>query len=167
MLQDLMTPTWRPVQIDFTSGGSGSATLTLDSQYGICVQNINARVYASDGTNPNFLDYTLKDNDIFTIAVSGQGGTNFTGNSSVDLYGWVEAMNSDTKPSNLWFLPKSTTYTFTVTHSAMSLTANYTASMRVNLTIYGVQTTAETYVEFLQQQKYFALKVNEPFIPKR
>lgn len=163
MLQDLNNPTWRPVEITFTSGGSGSGTLTLDSQYGICVQNISARIYASDGTNPNFLDSALKDNDLFTIAVSGQGGTNYTGNSSVDLYGWIEAMNSDSKPTNLWFMPKSTTYTFTITHSAMGLTANYTASMRLLLTIQGIQTTASDYVEFLQEQKAFQQKVIEPF----
>lgn len=162
MLQELSTPTWRNVRVTLSANSSGTTNLVLDSQFGIVVQNISARIYASDGTNLNYLDPALKDNDLFTIALSGNGGVSYTDQSAVDLYGWVEAMNSQDKPSNLWFMPKSSTYTFTVTHSSLSLTANYTAAMYVYFTIYGTQTTANDYIEFLQQQKHFQQRVLQP-----
>jgi len=163
MLQDLMTPTWRNVDLSFTSPNSTVTDfLTLDSQFGIVVQDVSVRIYASDGTNLNYLAPDLKDNDMFTIAVSGNGGVSYTDNSPVDIYAWAQSLNSSQKPVNLWFMPKSSQYTFAVTHSSKGTTANYTGAMYINMTISGIQTTANSYVEFLQMQKEFQQKVLNP-----
>jgi hypothetical protein len=168
MLQDLMTPTWRNVDLSFGTGNTTiTENLTLDSQFGIVVQDVSVRIYANDGTNLNYLAPDLLNNDMFTIAVSGNGGVSYTDNSPVDIYAWAQSLNSSLKPVNLWFMPKSSQYTFAVTHSSKGTTANYTHALYINITISGIQTTANSYVEFLQQQKNFAHKVNEPFIPKR